>query len=144
MGMWEFAEIDMTSPPAPRQHTHGRGRKDGKGKQSRAGKCAMRGVQKGPRNTAYQRLGSNWCGWCGCKYHRPLTAWSWLSALFKGLKESSASSVASQLQNCLCLWAWGGSRGQEGTMLRSRDTTARRSLIASPAAGGPVIPRLSA
>ena len=37
-----------------------------------------------------------------------------------------------------------GAGGEEGRTPRSRDTTARGSLIAAPAAGDPVIPRLRA
>lgn len=67
--------------------------------------------------------------------HGPRTAQSWFLAWLCSEVQTAAtaSSVAAQRQSCLCSQAsgrewWGG-----------RDTIALRSLIAAPAAGGPVL-----
>lgn len=128
----------MTPHPAV-AHTHGKGRKDGKEKQSRSGRCVMRGVQKGLRNTAYQGLRSNWCGWCGINSLELV-----IDSVQRFKQELGVPCGRPAPELFVLVGIRVGAGGEEGRTPRSRDMTAHGSLIAAPAAGGPVIPRLRA
>lgn len=114
----------------------GKRRKSGKEKQGRAelGRCATRGYWKGPRHASYHNSGvmdvAGVAAWA--TGHEQPRAGSWLGSVQRFRQQLQRPPWLPSARAVCAHRRRGGSGG-------GRDTIALRSLIAAPAAGGPVL-----